>query len=108
MRLKLGVRVNGVRPETIVGMVIVDGVIKDLSNTGAVITSCREGTHKGNSKHYVGFAFDVRLPVGVSATERAGHIIDAFGLSGEPGEEWDEVAEADHVHCELDPEGQIK
>ena len=66
MILKPGVRVRGVRPETVIGMMVVASVLAKHGYE-CVITSCTAGTHSRTSLHYQGAAFEARsrhLPPG--------------------------------------------
>ena len=97
MKLKPGVSLTGLRPETLAGMQIADGVFRDLSET-LTITSCTEGSHSRGSLHYVGLAFDVRirdLRNTVSAVTRRLYVA--------LGDEFDVVTESDHIHIEFQP-----
>lgn len=98
MKLKENVRILGVRPEVVLGMLITDSTMSELGFP-CVITSVTEGTHSRGSIHYAGGAWDVRIrnipdddwPNLVSSLKQA------------LGEDFDIVLESDHIHCEFQP-----
>jgi len=59
MKFKDGVKINGIKPELTLAIIIADGVYKD-HNYSLVITSVTDSKHSRTSLHYVGFAFDLR------------------------------------------------
>lgn len=100
MLIKPGVRIQGVRPETVLAMVILDGIFA-LRHAVLTITAVIDGTHSAGSLHYAGMAFDARtrdLPPGevqeVATLARA-----ALGA------DFDVVVEPDHLHIEYQPKG---
>lgn len=97
MKIKPGVNLLGVRPETVVGMQVADYVLP-IFGQELVITSVVDGRHKRSSAHASGRAFDCRIwdlgddaEVAVETMQRA--------LS----EEFDVILESDHIHVEFDP-----
>lgn len=109
MRLKPGVSLRGLQPQTVVGMLGVESLFAAL-NYELVITSCNDSTHGVGSLHGKGFAFDLRTKhilsteAGVRKTqlEKLRKEI-AFAL----GEEFDVVleypgGEQEHIHVEYD------
>ena len=93
MKIKSGVRLHGVRPETVVAMMVVSSLLGDRF----VVTSAIEGKHSRKSKHYTGCAFDVRT-----------HNLDnplstRNALAGLLGSDFDVILESDHIHIEWDP-----
>jgi hypothetical protein len=105
MRFKEGVRIDGIAPETIVGLMVAEGAY--LETVGAidktaemVVTSVRDGQHSAHSLHYRGLAADLRTR-GIRT-----HLRDAWlsmvqrrlGFLG-----FDVVLEPDHIHVEFDP-----
>lgn len=101
MRLKRGATVNGVQPECIVGMWIVNRVMTEMGYDFTV-TSLTDGANwrKSGSLHLAGLAFDVRIwsipKTRLTAVVRR--------LQSELGNEFDVVLERDHIHCEFDPD----
>lgn len=95
IQLKPGVRITGIRPETVLAIQIAHSVWKELREpTPLTITSVVEGTHSQGSLHYVGAAVDLRKlwTPGFTAMLR-----DALG------EEFDVVSEGNHIHVEFQP-----
>ena len=97
MKLKKGVKISGVRPELLMGLMVANSIIAYEFNTDMVVTSCTDGTHTPMSMHYVGQAVDIRIsnlsdPVGV--VDRLKFELDGL---------FDIVLERDHIHMEYDP-----
>jgi hypothetical protein len=59
INLKDGVTLNGVRPETVLAIMVVAGVYARMGYKYTV-TSITDGKHKAGSLHYPGFGFDNR------------------------------------------------
>lgn len=59
MKLKLGSKIEGLRPEMLLGLMIVDTVFSN-HNLELTITEVTGGTHVENSLHYKGRAVDIR------------------------------------------------
>ena len=98
VRIKPGVRIQGVRPELAVGLLVAASVFDDFS-TELVITSVVEGTHSHGSLHYAGQAADLRSKHIESELQR--HIRD--DLSEKLGNDFDVTLEHDHFHIEYQP-----
>lgn len=62
-----------------------------------VITSANDGKHKADSLHYAGKALDLRT---WHVSGREGQVV--ADLQRALGDDFDCVAEADHIHIELD------
>jgi len=60
-RIKPGVSIRNVRPETVMGMMIAGHVLLD-HGVPFVLTCVTDGVHGAGSLHYDGLAFDCRLP----------------------------------------------
>jgi hypothetical protein len=60
VRLKEGVRVEGVRPETVLAILIAIPIFGKYGSP-LVITSLVDGKHSPTSRHYVGLAVDFRI-----------------------------------------------
>ncbi len=98
MLLKQNVKINGLRPELLLAIVIVNDVYKHFDEE-LVITAITDGIHSKTSLHYVGFAFDCRIwyfdkneiPQVVKMIKEA--LTDEF----------DVVLEKDHIHIEFQP-----
>jgi len=59
MKIKTGVRLTGLQPQMVLAAIIAEGVYKKYG-VECVITSGIEGNHSGTSRHYQGFALDIR------------------------------------------------
>lgn len=98
MILKPGVKIEGARPELIIGLMVADTVYARY-NTELVVTSIMEGRHMTNSKHYDGLAADLRIKnvLAVRHMELLGALKNSLGW------DFDVVLESDHIHIEYDP-----
>lgn len=106
MFFKKGVKIAGVKPETVVAMNVADMVY--LKNTGAevVITEVTGGKHGRGSLHYVGLAFDCRTRDSFGDKqpfhkELITRIV--LAIRERLGESYDVVIESDHLHVEFQP-----
>jgi len=99
MKLKTGVRLNGVQPETVLAIMAVDSVYKDFGSD-LVVTSICDGKEWRNPKslHLVGLAFDCRI--WDFTPENIGDVV--YAISEAVGDEFDVVLEDDHIHVEFD------
>lgn len=89
-------RVFGIRPELVVAMQVVDGVLaKD--GVDLVVTSAVNGKHSNASLHYAGAAFDLRIWDIEDVYATAGKIREALTP------EFDVVVEKSHIHIEFQP-----
>ena len=101
MQLKKDVRVRGIQPETVVGMMVADSVFKTHGHN-MVVTSCTEGKHSWTSLHYSGAAFDIRTR-DIPADDLAPIIAT---LKGGLGPDFDVILEDSHIHIEHQPKGE--
>jgi hypothetical protein len=105
MRLKRGVRLDELKPQTVLACLIAEPILKS-HGVELVVTAGSDGTHKANSKHYSGEAFDIRshdldpklrVPVVEDLKAALGWdfdvILEDFGGPNE------------HIHIEYDPKG---
>ncbi len=97
MKIKKGVRMDGIRPEIVAIFPVVEEVYK-YAEMVCVLTSAREGVHSSNSLHPKGFAVDFRYTAGTvyRDAEIANMIRDALP------DEYDVIPEDDHIHVEYD------
>jgi hypothetical protein len=97
MKLKPGVKIEVVRPELIMGLMVANHIFAYEFNSEMVITACTDGVHMTGSKHYIGQAVDIRI----SNLSNPGAVVDRlkFELDGL----FDIVLEGDHIHMEYDP-----
>lgn len=108
MQLKQGVKIEGIKPECLVGLIIVDRYFSE-QKTDFVVTSVKDGKHGENSLHYGGYAFDVRIrhldgiPASFSSEDKLMAMTYAKDLRERMGGLFDVVVESDHIHIEYDP-----
>ena len=102
MKLKRGVRVRGVRPETVLAMMIAESILSER-HIEFTITSCTEGKHSRGSLHYSGGAFDMRSRDMSSQLQKI-RIVD--DLKEALGIDFDVVLEKTHIHVEFQPKGE--
>lgn len=99
MQLKTGVRVRGICPEIILALHIADEIYRKYFASELIVTSLVDGVHSTQkSKHYLGQAADLRI---WGLEGRVESIVSA--LKAALGDEYDIVAESDHIHMEFDP-----
>ena len=94
--IKPGVKLNGVKPETVVGMMIAQ---ETFAPYDFVITSVCDGKHSENSLHYSGNAFDCRTR---HLTKSQAQLV-VLQLRKNLGDEFDVVLEKTHCHIEYQP-----
>lgn len=96
MRLKPGVKIQGLRPEALLGIIIARDV---FSSFGAdlIVTSVCEGAHSLTSLHYSGCAFDCRI----HELDDPQEVRDT--LAGSLGSDFDVLLEGTHIHVEYQP-----
>lgn len=98
MKLKRGVKLNGVKPELLFGLVICDTKMAELGFE-CIVTSVCDGVHSSGSLHYAGYACDLRI----SHIKSEQPQFVAAVLSDSLGDEFDVVLEKDHIHLEFQP-----
>jgi len=96
LKIKDGVNLLGVRPETVVGMMVVDSILPSF-NQELVVTSVVDGTHKRASAHASGRAFDCRIWDLVNKENAVATLKTALNV------EFDVILEETHIHVEYDP-----
>ena len=102
MKLKKGVKVMGIKPETLFAMVIANGVVENFwKDYEMTVTSVTDSTHGIGSKHYIGQAFDIRTK---DMPEKGDIPALLKYLREYLGNGYDVVFEKDHIHIEFDPE----
>lgn len=96
-KIKDGVRIDGLQPEALFGMLICQSVFGQEGQE-FVITSVRDGVHKSGSFHYRGLAFDIRTRSlsGISVNEMATKLRCSLGS------QFQVIVEANHLHVEFD------
>lgn len=98
MQLKAGVRLLGMKPETVLAVIVAESVYR-THGFDLVITSAVDGTHTRASKHYSGCAVDFRTNHVPAATQK----LIVADLSKALGGDFDAILEKDHIHVEYDP-----
>lgn len=98
LKLKPGVRLDGLRPEIIPAIIAAETTYA-LYDAPLVLTSVTDGKHGARSFHYSGLAFDARTSevTRTEAAQIAESLREALGTC------YDVVLEADHLHVEYDP-----
>jgi hypothetical protein len=99
--LKLGVDIRGISPECVLG-ILVAAQVYESRGVPFVVTSIKDSKHSATSLHYVGRAFDCRLPSRYTATGGTNEVI-YHDLRDALGPQFDVVLEPDHIHVEFDP-----
>lgn len=99
VQFKDGVSVDGIKKETITLIGILNYYFVTYIDKPLVITSCTDGKHMKNSKHYSGYAIDIRArhltPFEVN------NLLSWFKEYHD--KKYDIVVEKDHIHVEYDP-----
>lgn len=104
VKIKDGVSLRGVKPEAVVGLIVIHTTLESLfPGRDVVITSCTDGTHGDDSLHREGEAWDIRTKHMQRDEKHAFVNI----LRANLGAEWDVVFEnegrpSEHVHVEWD------
>lgn len=97
MKLKSTVNFQGITPEMLLGIIIINSVFEKF-NYELVITSITDSIHSVNSLHYSGNAIDIR-------TRNLPPALDSllYELKNSLGKNFDVVKEIDHIHIEYQP-----
>ena len=98
MELLGEVSLRGIRPETVIGMIIVSEAYKKY-DARCQFTSITDGQHSVASLHYVGFAFDCRT-ISIDPDKVQKIVLECKRALNS---EWDVVLEDDHLHVEYQP-----
>lgn len=98
MRLKSCVKVEGLAPEMVLGIMVASSV---YANHGyrMVITSITDGTHSYTSLHYIGHAVDLRIRE-IPSDDLESIVGD---MKRSLTNDYDVVLEKDHIHLEYQP-----
>ena len=106
IQLKEGVKINGLKPEMLLGVMICHEVWRrNCPGIPFVITSVTEGKHGKGSLHYPGLAIDFRIRNIVSGALSIDQIKNNLftDLVDSLGENYDVVLEETHFHIEYQP-----
>jgi hypothetical protein len=101
--LKPGLVASGVRPETLLAIMVVDSILS-RHNIPLVLTELTGAKHMEGSLHYKGLAVDLRSKV--IPREILDNVV--FEIKEALGSQYDVVLEAkdqdnEHMHVEFDP-----
>lgn len=106
LSLKAGVSVRKLQPQALLILVVAEGVWRDHGVPGCVMTSGDDPGHMEGSRHYPGFAVDLRL-VGLPEALQI-QLVDT--LRARLGKQYDVVREVKkgipHCHAEFDPKDE--
>ena len=97
MQLKKGVLISGLKPEILIGIMIIEQIFINYQ-VSMVITSITDGKHKINSKHYSGQAVDIRS----RHIEKSKQQLILISLQSALTSEFTCILESDHYHIQYD------
>jgi hypothetical protein len=95
-----GVDLNGMKPETLAGFVVVVFYFIMEIKQPCRLTSGTEGPHGHNSLHFAGLAFDI----GKAGVREVFQPKVRADLAARLGDQFDVVDEGNHWHIEYQPE----
>lgn len=104
IRLKDSVNLNTIKPELIIGIMVLYSVMHEF-NIEMVITSAADSKHSENSLHYQGYAVDIRSKHIPSRSRKFEILAIAKNLMDK---QFDIILESEgedneHYHLEYDP-----
>lgn len=99
LSLKEGVRIQGLRSEIVLAIIIANGIYQN-HDLDCTVTSIIDGKHSASSLHYTGCAFDLRTR-NIPNTALQGRI--RMELAQALGQDFDVLLEVDHIHVEYQP-----
>ena len=103
LALKSSVKLKGLQPQMVIGLLIASSIAEDMG-LDLVVTSANDGKHMATSKHYSGNALDLRThdwPTAVKlqfVEKLRGCLTAEYDLLFE-----DQGGPNEHVHLEFDP-----
>lgn len=95
-----GAKVNGLRPEALLGVMIVHTLFME-HGVDCVITEGTGGKHGEASLHYLGLAFDVRTWAFKGKKSMLNKVVKE--LKTRLGDQYDVVLHKTHLHIEYQP-----
>ena len=98
MRLKKGAKINGLKTEILIGLMIAKSVYNDRGHE-FIITEGTGGKHMDGSKHYIGQAIDIRT----RNTPAEQHESIRSEIENKLTDDFDVVLHSTHIHLEFDP-----
>ena len=96
--IKRGAKVNRLQTEMILAVIVANEAYAKYE-TECVITEGVGGKHGRGSRHYVGYAIDLRT----RNLHESWREIVADDIRERLGEQYDVILESDHIHVEFDP-----
>ena len=96
LRLGLNVRMQGIRPELLLALMILLDLCRETS-TIVIVTSILNGAHMRNSLHYTGAAVDFVIDLAIERVPWVTELRDRLGVA------YDVLDEGDHIHIEYQP-----
>ena len=99
MKLKKGVKLLGVKPELIIGLIICNTVY-EKHGVEMVITSKTDGKHRDYSDHYKGYGMDLRTRNIPDVQTRSAI---EMGIKESITEDYRIIFEKDHFHFAYKP-----
>jgi len=101
MRVGSNVRLQGIRPELLLALMIVQDMCNSMGSI-FVVTAILNGPHMRNSLHYTGAAVDFVTSLDGGRAEFVEELRGRLGLL------YDVIDEVDHIHIEYQPhEGAV-
>lgn len=98
MKIKEGVRLTGLQPIMVMAAIVINDVYQ-RNGQELVITSAVDGVHSKHSRHYLGYALDLRTRY--FDKHHIPAIVDA--LREALGDDYYVKAESDHIHVSFKP-----
>lgn len=98
MQIKTGVKLNGIKPEIVLAIIIIETIYSKWDKE-LVITEATGGKHGRASLHYAGLAIDIRTNYFTNEEKQ----LVARDLREALGENYDVVVETSHIHVEFQP-----
>lgn len=97
VRLKKGASIKGIQPEMLFALIVVSPIMFEYGQE-CVVTSGTDGKHSKNSKHYLGYAIDLRSWV-LRDTSTEAHC--AKDMQDALGAEFLVLVEGSHIHVQF-------
>lgn len=110
LEIKNGVRMKGLTPQLVIGIVVAEGVFSHYGRD-CVVTSLNDSEHMKGSKHYEGNGVDFRVrhldgnDSDLKSDDLAMAKLIVSDLKDSLGQDFDVLLEGNHIHMEYDPKG---
>jgi len=110
IRIGLKCRLQGIRPELIVALIALEGILRKHGDVVVTISHALDGTHTRASIHYAGGALDIVFSSSLEMEVKRQIVEEFIGSVGQdfdilfedPGEE------NEHIHAEWQPKEAYK